>query len=53
MGGEYFHCVGHHVTVEGFTSIMPWLAITERNLPEFSKGEKIEVSRVELNEVAF
>ncbi|XP_044500642.1 DNA topoisomerase 3-beta isoform X4 [Mangifera indica] len=50
MGGEYFHCVGHHVTVEGFTSIMPWLAITERNLPEFSKGEKIEVSRVELNE---
>lgn len=53
MGGEYFHCVGHHVTVKGFTSIMPWLAITERNLPEFSKGEKIEVSRVELNEVAF
>ncbi|KAJ0035522.1 hypothetical protein Pint_25587 [Pistacia integerrima] len=50
MGGEYFHCVGHHVTVQGFTSIMPWLAINEKNLPEFSKGEKIEVSRVELKE---
>lgn len=30
---------------------MPWLAINEKNLPQFTKGEKIEVSRVELYEV--
>lgn len=27
---------------------MPWLAINEKNLPQFMKGEKFEASRVEL-----
>ncbi|XP_059446947.1 DNA topoisomerase 3-beta isoform X2 [Corylus avellana] len=50
IGGESFHCTGQHVTVEGFTSVMPWLGVNERNLPRFMKGEKIEVSKVELYE---
>ncbi|XP_062164854.1 DNA topoisomerase 3-beta isoform X2 [Alnus glutinosa] len=50
IGGESFHCTGHHVTVEGFTSVMPWLGVNERKLPRFMKGEKIEVSKVELYE---
>ncbi|XP_040935279.1 uncharacterized protein [Gossypium hirsutum] len=50
IGGEFFHCIGQRVTVQGFTYIMPWLAINEKNLPQFTKGEKIEVSRVELYE---
>ncbi|XP_050236391.1 DNA topoisomerase 3-beta isoform X2 [Mercurialis annua] len=50
VGGEFFHCIGLRVTVEGFTSVLPWLAVTEKNLPQFVKGEKIEVSKVELFE---
>lgn len=53
IGGEFFHCVGHRVLVKGFTSIMPWLAVTEKNLPQFTKGEKIEVSQVDLHEVLY
>ncbi|CAL8083740.1 unnamed protein product [Prunus armeniaca] len=30
---------------------MPWLAVTEKNLPQFTKGDKIEVSEVDLHEV--
>lgn len=51
IGGEIFHCVGQRVLVKGFTSIMPWLAVNEKNLPQFTKGEKIEVARVDLHEV--
>lgn len=51
IGGESFHCVGQRVLVKGFTSIMPWLAINEKNLPQFTKGEKLEVSKVDLHEV--
>lgn len=29
---------------------MPWLAVSEKNLPQFAKGDKIEVSKVELFE---
>ncbi|XP_015887107.3 DNA topoisomerase 3-beta isoform X1 [Ziziphus jujuba] len=50
IGGESFQCVGQHVTVKGFTAIMPWLAIPEKNLPQFTKGEKIEISKVDLFE---
>ncbi|KAG6748637.1 hypothetical protein POTOM_048566 [Populus tomentosa] len=50
IGGEFFHCIGLHVIVKGFTSIMPWLAVSEKNLPQFAKGDKIEVSKVELFE---
>uniref|UniRef100_A0A2P2LIA1 DNA topoisomerase 3-beta isoform X2 n=1 Tax=Rhizophora mucronata TaxID=61149 RepID=A0A2P2LIA1_RHIMU len=32
---------------------MPWLEINEKNLPQFAKGDKIEVSKVELFEVLF
>lgn len=53
MGGESFYCTGQRVTVQGFTSVMPWLAVNEKNLPHFTKGEKIEVSKVELHEVPF
>ncbi|XP_043806934.1 DNA topoisomerase 3-beta isoform X3 [Manihot esculenta] len=51
VGGEFFHCIGKRVTVEGFTCIMPWLAVSEKNLPQFTIGEKIEVSKVDLYEV--
>ncbi|KAL6970893.1 hypothetical protein U1Q18_030573 [Sarracenia purpurea var. burkii] len=50
VGGEFFHCVGQRVTIKGYTSIMPWLAVSEKNLPQFTKGEKIEISKVELYE---
>ena len=50
-GGESFHCVGQRVLAKGFTHVMPWLGINEKNLPQFKKGEKIEVARVELYEV--
>lgn len=53
MGAEFFHCVGQHVTVQGFTYITPWLAINEKKIPQFTKEEKIEVSKVELHEVLF
>lgn len=53
IGGEIFHCTGQRVTEKGFTAIMPWSAVDEKKLPSFLKGEKIEVSRVELYEVAF
>lgn len=51
IGGESFHCTGTHVTVKGFTSIMPWLAVNENNIPSFTKGQKIEMSKLELYEV--
>lgn len=50
VGGEYFNCIGYNVTAKGFTSIMPWLAVSEKNLPEFIRGEKITISKVELDE---
>ncbi|XP_030507422.2 DNA topoisomerase 3-beta isoform X1 [Cannabis sativa] len=49
-GGESFHCVGIRVLTKGFTDVMPWLGIAEKNLPQFRKGEKLEVARVELYE---
>jgi len=30
---------------------MPWLALNDKNLPSFIKGQKIEVSKLELYEV--
>lgn len=30
---------------------MPWLAINDKNIPSFIKGQKIEVSKLELYEV--
>ncbi|CAL0328031.1 unnamed protein product [Lupinus luteus] len=50
IGGESFHCTGHNVTTKGFTAIMPWLAVSDKNLPSFIKGQKIEVSKMELYE---
>ncbi|KAL0368667.1 UNVERIFIED_CONTAM: DNA topoisomerase 3-beta [Sesamum calycinum] len=49
-GGESFCCVGQHVLVKGFTSIMPWLAVTEINIPQFTEGQKIDISRIEVDE---
>ncbi|KAJ8771316.1 hypothetical protein K2173_026493 [Erythroxylum novogranatense] len=48
--GEFFHCIGQHVTAKGFTSVMPWLGVNTKSLPQFVKSEKIEISRVELSE---
>ncbi|KAK1389826.1 DNA topoisomerase [Heracleum sosnowskyi] len=50
VGGEFFNCTGQNVTVKGFTSLMPWLAVSEKSLPRLTKGEKIELSKVELYE---
>ncbi|KAK6145794.1 hypothetical protein DH2020_019663 [Rehmannia glutinosa] len=49
-GGELFQYVGQHVKVKGFTSIMPWLAVAEINIPQFNEGEKIDISRIEVDE---
>ncbi|XP_042064078.1 DNA topoisomerase 3-beta isoform X2 [Salvia splendens] len=49
-GGESFHCVGQHVTTKGFTSIMPWLAVSEKNIPQFTEGKKIDIARIEVEE---
>ncbi|CDP10274.1 unnamed protein product [Coffea canephora] len=49
-GGELFHCNGYNVIQKGFTSIMPWLAVSEKNLPQFTEGEKLTISRLELDE---
>uniref|UniRef100_A0A803LTH0 DNA topoisomerase n=1 Tax=Chenopodium quinoa TaxID=63459 RepID=A0A803LTH0_CHEQI len=49
-GGESFSFTGQYVTAEGFTSIMPSLAISEKKLPDFAKGERIKISKVELYE---
>lgn len=51
VGGESFHCTGQHVITKGFTAIMPWLAVNDKSIPSFIKGQKIEVSKVELYEV--
>ncbi|XP_014521718.1 DNA topoisomerase 3-beta isoform X1 [Vigna radiata var. radiata] len=50
IGGESFHCTGQHVVTKGFTSIMPWLALNDKNIPSFVKGQKIEISKLELYE---
>lgn len=52
VGGESFHCTGQHVITKGFTAIMPWLAINDKSIPSFTKGQKIKVSKVELYEVS-
>ncbi|XXG46925.1 hypothetical protein AAC387_Pa02g1653 [Persea americana] len=49
-GGEFFHCVGQHVIVKGFTSVMPWMSLNEKNLPQFSLGERINILKVDLYE---
>lgn len=49
-GGETFHCVGHRVTSKGFTSIMPWLAVGENNLPTFKKGDTVSIHKVDIYE---
>ncbi|KAF3456996.1 hypothetical protein FNV43_RR01653 [Rhamnella rubrinervis] len=41
---------GHHVAVKGFTTVMPWLVVHEKNLPQFLKGGKIEIWKVDLFE---
>lgn len=51
VGGEFLHIVGQHVTIKGYTCIMPWLAVKENNLPQFTKGEKVKISKVDLYEV--
>lgn len=51
VGGEFFHSVGQRVTIKGYTCIMPWLAVKENNLPQFTKGEKVKISKVDLYEV--
>jgi hypothetical protein len=50
-GGETFHCVGNRVTSKGFTSIMPWLAVSENNLPAFRKGDTVSIHKVDIYEV--
>lgn len=39
------------MTIKGYTCIMPWLAVKENNLPQFTKGEKVKISKVDLYEV--
>ncbi|XP_064936988.1 DNA topoisomerase 3-beta-like isoform X2 [Musa acuminata AAA Group] len=49
-GGELFYCVGQHVISKGFTSIMPWMGVSEKNLPQFKNGDKINILKVDLHE---
>ncbi|XP_057536769.1 DNA topoisomerase 3-beta isoform X2 [Amaranthus tricolor] len=48
--GELFSCTGQFVTAQGFTSVMPWLGISEKKLPDLAKGEIVKISKVELYE---
>ncbi|KAF6163367.1 hypothetical protein GIB67_009607 [Kingdonia uniflora] len=48
--GECFLCIGQRVIASGFTSIMPWMAVKEKNIPQFTKGEKLKVLKVDLSE---
>lgn len=50
-GGETFHCVGYRVTSKGFTSIMPWLAVSENSLPAFKKGDSVSIHKADIYEV--
>lgn len=50
-GGETFHCVGNRVTSKGFTSIMPWLAVSENNIPAYKKGDAVSIHKVDIYEV--
>ncbi|KAL8143853.1 hypothetical protein V2J09_016885 [Rumex salicifolius] len=50
VGGESFYCTGQRVIAKGFTTIMPWLAVNEKSLPELTKGERIRLSKTELDE---
>ncbi|KAB1203333.1 DNA topoisomerase 3-beta-1 [Morella rubra] len=49
IAGESFHCTGQHVTVEGFTSIMPWLA--GKTMPPDYLSESELISLMEKNGV--
>ncbi|ONM56133.1 DNA topoisomerase 3-alpha [Zea mays] len=49
-GGETFHCVGYRVTSKGFTSIMPWLAVSENSLPAFKKGDSVSIHKADIYE---
>lgn len=50
ISGEIFHSTGYQIIQKGFTSVMPWLAVTEKNLPQFTEGERIEVLKVDLDQ---
>jgi DNA topoisomerase IA len=50
-GGETFHCVGYRITHKGFTSIMPWLVVSENSLPAFKKGDSVSIHKVDIYEV--
>lgn len=41
---EFFHCLGYGVIIKEFISIMPWLAVREKNLPEFTEGEQVAIA---------
>ncbi|XP_068665941.1 DNA topoisomerase 3-beta [Aristolochia californica] len=49
-GRESFYCTGVLVLAKGFTSIMPWMAVNEKSLPQFTKREKIKISKIDLYE---
>lgn len=50
-GAELFCVVGQHVTCKGFTSIMPWMAVNEKKLPQFLRGERVRIMKVDIYEV--
>ena len=50
-GSELFNIVGQHVTSKGFTSIMPWMAVSEKKLPQFLREERIKITKVDIHEV--
>jgi hypothetical protein len=47
-GGEKFSVSGRAVISPGFTTAMPWLAVTDESLPSFTVGDAISLTEVEL-----
>eukprot|EP00271_Cylindrocystis_brebissonii_P005978 TRINITY_DN1845_c0_g1_i9.p1 TRINITY_DN1845_c0_g1~~TRINITY_DN1845_c0_g1_i9.p1 ORF type:complete len:630 (+),score=80.22 TRINITY_DN1845_c0_g1_i9:2116-4005(+) len=50
VGGEKFFAAGRKVVSPGFTTIMPWLAVSDEGLPTFHEGEAVGLATVELHE---
>ncbi|BBM98000.1 DNA topoisomerase III [Marchantia polymorpha subsp. ruderalis] len=49
-GGEKFSIAGRNVISPGFTSCMPWLAVSDENLPTFTVGESVKCGEIELHQ---
>ncbi|CEG78805.1 Putative DNA topoisomerase [Rhizopus microsporus] len=50
IGQEEFHCKGSRVASLGFASVMHWMGRTDEYIPEFKKGDILDIESVSLSE---